>query len=169
MNRFLFFSLVACALGTAACAANGDPPNGSNLPQDGPPSGPATAGGHAAASMEARDVAILVLEQTPSYLRVTSSARRPRSSFGPAASWNGTGAATHAWKLLGPHGETIAAGDIVARGGALEAPPNPAQGTPAVHVPQDALSFTAKVPQPAPGETIEIAPVSGGTLVARWP
>ncbi len=170
MNRFLFFSLVACALGTAACAANGDPPNGSNLPQDGPPKGPASGpAGNAAASLETRDVAILVLEQTASSLRVTSSARRPRSSFGPAASWNGTGTATHAWKLLGPHGEVIASGEIVARGGALEAPPNPAQGTPAVNVPRDSLSFTAKVPQPAPGETIEIAPVSGGSLVARWP
>ena len=170
MNRFLFFSLVACALGTAACAANGDPPNGSNLPQDGPPKGPASGpAGNAASSLETRDVAILVLEQTASSLRVTSSARRPRSSFGPAASWNGTGTATHAWKLLGPHGEGIASGEIVARGGALEAPPNPAQGTPAVNVPRDSLSFTAKVPQPAPGETIEIAPVSGGSLVARWP
>lgn len=167
MQRLLFFPLLVAALGTAACAANGDPPNGSKLPDDGPPKGQASAGG--AASLEARDVAILVLEQTSSYLRVISNARRPRSAFGPAASWNGTGTATHTWKLLDAHGDVITSGEIVARGGTLEAPPNPAQGTPAVNVPAASLSFTVKVPQPAPGETIEIAPVAGSSLVARWP
>ena len=164
MPRLLFVPLLVAALGTAACAANGDPPNGSNVPGEAanvPASGPGP-------SLEARDVAILVLEQTDSYLRVLSSARRPRSAFGPAASWNGTGTATHTWKLLGPHGETITSGEIVTRG-TLEAPPNPSQGAPAVNVPKEALSFTVKVPQPAPGETIEIAPVSGSPLVARWP
>lgn len=117
--------------------------------------------------MEARDVAILVVEQTASTLRVVSSARRPRSAFGPAASWNGTGTATHTWKLLGQHGETKASGEIVARG-TLEAPPNEKAGAPGAIVPKDTLSFTVKVPQPESGEVIEIAPVAGGPA-GRWP
>ncbi|MFO0592125.1 MAG: hypothetical protein U0441_31570 [Polyangiaceae bacterium] len=161
----LMLSLLFAALGLVACAANGDPPNGSNVPCDGTPNHPASG---PAVALEARDVAILVVEQTASSLRVTSSARRPRSALGPAASWNGTGAATHTWKLLGPHGEVIASGDIVARG-ALESPPNESQGAPAVNVPKQDVAFTVKVPQPAPGETIEIAPVGGSSLVARWP
>ena len=165
MRNLLVFSLLFGALGLAGCAANGDPPNGSNVPGDGTSNHPASG---PAVSIEARDVAILVVEQTADSLRVTSSARRPRSALGPSASWNGAGAATHTWKLLGPHGETIASGDIAARG-ALESPPNEAQGAPAVNVPKQDVVFTVKVPQPAPGETIEIAPVNGSGLVARWP
>lgn len=165
MSRPLLLLGLIAALGVSACAANGDPTPGSSTP-GGPSRGPDSA---SAASLEARDVAILVVEQTPSYLRVVSSARRPRSAFGPAASWNGTGPATHTWKLLGQHGEIKASGGIVARGGTLEAPPNDQAGAPGAIVPRDTLSFTVKVPQPEAGETIEIAPVSGGAPAARWP
>lgn len=157
-----FFLAPLAALGLAACAANGDPPG------SGAAGAAKTDQAGAAASVEARDVAILVLEQTPTSLRVVSSNRRPRSSFGPSASWNGAGAPTHRWSLLGPHGETIASGGIVART-SLEAPPNPQQGAPAVNVPQATFSFDVKVPQPAPGEAIEIAPVGGAMPAARWP
>lgn len=161
--KHLLFLVPIAALGLAACAANGDPPAGSSAPGTGP-----TEQAAAGASVEGRDVAVLVLEQTPASLRVVSSNRRPRSSFGPAASWNGKGRPTHRWSLRGPHGETIASGDIVART-SLEAPPDPQQGAPAANVPQASFSFDVKVPQPAPGEAIEITPVSGSSLVARWP
>lgn len=171
VSKTLFKIPLLAAFGAlAACAANGDPPPGSTVPAGDPP-------GHAAATepaaglaapLESRDIAILVLEQTPAFLRVTSNARRPRSAFGPAAGWNGSGTPTHTWVLRGPHGEALASGDIVARS-TLEAPPNPAQGATAAHVPQDSFSFTVKVPQPAPGEVIEIAPAGASGLVARWP
>lgn len=151
----LLFLVPLAAIGLAGCAANGDP-------------GPEQSAQAAIAPAEARDVAILVLEQTPSSLRVVSSARRPRSSFGPAASWNGAGTPTHRWSLLGPHGETLASGDIVARS-AIEAPPNPQQGAPPVNVPQATFSFDAKVPQPAPGEAIVITAAGAPGLAARWP
>lgn len=160
---FLLLALTA-ALGSSACAATGDPSPGSNNP-GGPSRSPESAG---APSVEARDVAILVLEQTASSLHVISSARRPRSSFGPAASWNGTGTATHAWKLIGAHGEILASGDIVARG-SIEAPPNEKAGAPGAIVAKDTTSFTAKVPHPEAGERIEIAPIANASLVARWP
>jgi hypothetical protein len=183
--RFCFVGLAALGL-AAGCAASGDPPPGSNASAGDPAKtadpakavdpaktsdavpGPAGPSAVAGAPVETRDVAVLVLVQTPSALRVTSSARRPRSAFGPAASWNGTGTPTHRWVLRGVHGEEIASGDIVARG-VIEAPPNPAQGATGVHVKQEGTSFTVKVPQPGAGEAIEITSVSGSGLAARWP
>jgi hypothetical protein len=156
--KHLSFLVPLAALGLAACAANGDPP----------PAPGAAAQSGAAAPIEFRDVAILALEQTPSSLRVVSSNRRPRSSFGPAASWNGTGTPTHRWTLLGPHGEALAAGDIVARN-AVEVPPNPQEGAPGTHIAQASFAFDVKVPQPAPGEAIEIKSAGAAGLVARWP
>lgn len=156
MVRPFLLVLVPVALGLGACAAPGDPPTG------GPVREPESA---AKPALEARDVAILVVEQGPSYLRVASANRRPRSAFGPAASWNGSGAPTHSWKLLGQHHETIASGPISART-TLEAPPS--AGAPAANVPMETATFTVKVPQPEVGETIEIAPVNGGPT-ARWP
>lgn len=148
-------------LGLAGCAANGDAP-----PDRGAP--PAAPNAAAAAPVESRDVAILVLEQTGSSLRVVSSARRPRSAFGPSAMWNGRGAPTHRWALLGAGGETLASGSIAARG-AVEIPPDPRHGVPGAHVPLASLAFDARVPQPAPGETIEITSVSDPAITARWP
>lgn len=152
----LFFPLLL--LGLAGCAANGDPPAGPETPGD-------TPSNLTKASVGTRDVAILVLEQTPSSLRVVSSNQRPRSAFGPSASWNGAGKPTHRWTLKGAHGETLAEGGIAVRA-AVEAPPGP-QG-PAANAPLSTFSFDVKVPLPAAGEAIEIAPVSG-SLVARWP
>jgi hypothetical protein len=162
-------SLAALGL-VAACAANGDPPPGSTVPAGDPPGGAATTAPAAglSAPLSARDIAVLVVEQSPSFLRVVSSARRPRAAFGPSADWNGTGTPTHRWVLRGAHGEALASGDIVARS-TLEAPPNPAQGAPAANVPQTTFSFMAKVPQPAPGEAIEISAAGSSALVARWP
>lgn len=159
------------ALGlVAACAANGDPPPGSTVPNGAPPGGvqataPATS---VPTSLDTRDVAILVVSQTPTALQVISSNSRPRSSFGPAAGWNGTGTPTHRWVLRNAHGEVLAAGDIVVRS-TLEAPPNPAKGAPAAHVEQEQFAFDLKVPKPAPGESIEITSLRAAGLVARWP
>lgn len=150
------------ALGAAGCAAN-DPASGG-----GSPGGAPAAQAAGPAPVEARDVAILVLEQAPGSLRVVSSSRRPRSSFGPSAGWNGSGRATHRWALVGANGATLASGDIAARG-AVEAPPNPQQGAPAVNVPQASFSFDVRVPQPGPGEAIEITPADGSAPTVRWP
>ena len=168
--------MLLVALGPAACAANGDPP-----PTSGPAATPAStalaagdnpgAGSAAAAgapeSVDARDVAILTVEQGPSWLRVTAHNRRPRSSFGPSATWNGTGRPTHRWRLVSREGDTLAAGDITAHG-ALELPPDPSKGTPGTHTTPDTFAFAVKVPQPAPGEAIEIAAATGSPVV-RWP
>jgi hypothetical protein len=158
-----FFLLPVVALGLAACAANGDPPAGAAKPDPAPAGQPA-----APASIDSRDVAILVLEQAPSSLRVVSSTRRPRSSFGPAASWNGSGPPTHRWTLLGPNGEALTSGTISARS-AVELPPDPRQGTPGANVPLASFAFDVKVPHPGPGEVIEIAPANGTGPVVRWP
>jgi len=165
-----FAALAALGL-DAACAANGDPPSPSTVPATpsalGNPIPTATAqaspvqASPTSTPLDARDVAVLVVAQTPAALRVTSSASRPRASFGPSASWNGSGAPTHRWVLRDALGRPLASGDIVARS-TLEAPPNPAQGAAAAHVPQDTFSFVARVPQPAAGEIIEIATVGGG-------
>lgn len=172
MPRSLLTIPLLAAIGLAAgCAAGGgEPQKQTGAAPETPPlaATQASAPGAAAASIEGRDVAVLVLEQTSSSLRVTSSARRPRSSFGPSASWNGAGAATHRWTLLDARGQALASGDIAARS-AIEAPPNPAQGAPAAHLEQSTFSFTAKVPQPGPGEAITISAARGSALTTRWP
>jgi hypothetical protein len=172
MSRHPLALPLIAALGlVAGCAAGGgDPQKGSDAAAETPLTAAAQAplAGATAAPIEARDVAVLVLEQTPSSLRVTSSARRPRSSFGPSAAWNGAGAPTHRWELLGARGEELASGDIVAHS-ALEVPPNPAQGAPGARVEQSSFAFTARVPQPGPGEAITITDARSAALTVRWP
>src|SRR5262245_48051214 len=104
----------ALASAAAACAANGDGASAGGPHEPLPPSPTAAAtaaitstAAAAAAPIDARDVAVLVIEQTPTSLQVTSAARRPRSSFGPAATWNGAGTPTHRWTLLGAAGDTL--------------------------------------------------------------
>lgn len=158
---------LAVAAVIAGCAAKGEAPPGA-----GPsPTTAAVAPGapvKAGAPVDDREVAVLVLEQTPSELRVVSGVTRPRASFGPSASWNGAGAPSHSWTLLGLHGETLATGTLSART-TMEAPPNPAAGTKAAAVPLDTFAFDVRVPAPAPGEHVEIASLATPTLKARWP
>lgn len=169
------FPLVAllAALGPAACAASGDPPSSSGSAPPPPVTPAATGPGNGApaaatqAGIDTRDVAILTLEQGPSYLRVTAHNRRPRSSFGPSATWNGAGRATHRWRLVGRDGETLASGDIVVHS-VLEAPPNPQKGAPAAHAVPETFAFVVKAPHPAPGEALEITAAAGSPVV-RWP
>ncbi|MBK8254909.1 MAG: hypothetical protein IPK82_19900 [Polyangiaceae bacterium] len=169
MTRTWTFAAVA-AVATMGCAAGSDGAPGSVAAQ---PESTAngTAGGQvltAPASIEARDVAVLVIEQTSAVIRVLSSATRPRSSFGPAASWNGTGTPTHRWTLRDRNGAEVTSGGIVAKT-ALEAPPNSKEGVGAANVPLSAVTFEARVPVPAAGEWIEIAAVNGSVTAARWP
>ncbi len=170
--------VLLAAIGPAACAASGDPPSSSGSAPPpavtpaatsagaGPGNGSPAATGTQAA-IDTRDVAILTLEQGPSYLRVTGHNRRPRSSFGPSATWNGAGRATHRWRLVDRDGETLASGDIVVHS-VLEAPPNPQKGAPAAHAVPETFAFVVKAPHPAPGEALEIAAAAGSPAV-RWP
>ena len=185
MSRSLLLAslALAAAFAPAACAANGDPPPPSTIPGSpgastaaglGVPAGNAASPGNGAAPgsaqalFDARDVGILTLEQTATSLLLIGQNRRPRSSFGPSAGWNGAGRATHRWRLIGADGAVLGTGDIVVHK-ALEAPPHPAKGAAAVSVEPDVFSFVVRVPVPADGETVEIAAVSNPALVARWP
>ena len=176
MLRPFPFVVLLAALGPAACAGSGDPPSSSGSappppatpaasPGDGPGNGAPAAGTQA--GIDTRDVAILTLEQGPSWLRVTGHNRRPRASFGPSATWNGAGRSTHRWRLVSRDGQTLAAGDVVVHS-VLEAPPNPQKGAPAAHAVPETFAFVVKAPHPAPGEALEIAAAAGSPVV-RWP
>lgn len=141
---------------------------------DGEVSEPRTTGGDVAATQgsvppkpsEARDAVVLVIEAGPRTITVKSSARVARSKLGPEATWNGVGAATHRWVLVGAAGAVVSEGNVATRRG-VHVPPAP--GQPAAHVERDAYSFVIRAPEPGAGEHLEIHTLDGSAPVLSWP
>lgn len=156
----------------AAEATSPPPASPGAAPEDrGASSAPGTAAG------SERDVAVLVVEESGSALRVIAANRAAAADMGAARAWNGTGRATHRWVLRGPAGEELTSGPIAARRD-VHLPPDPRAGVDAVHVHAQATSFIVRAAWPAAGEIIEIAalaqgdaPLTQGTAapaVVRW-
>jgi hypothetical protein len=147
-----------------ACAPAGD--GEITEPRAGGPDVAATQAKGVTSQAQGRNVVVLVLEAGQKSITVKSSARVERSKLGPEETWNGVGAATHRWVLVGAAGAVVAEGNIATRR-AVHVPPAP--GQPAAHADRDTYSFVVRAPEPGAGEHLEIHTLDGSAPVLSWP